>query len=92
MHNLSIRRTSDLLPSARTALESLLGRDLEDDEEIGIWASRPHPAPEGDARKKGWASLNQHLDAMASKAAAESVGELEELADQAADDVRHGRG
>jgi len=42
MNNLSIRRTSDLLPSARQAVEALLGRKLADDEEVGIWASSPH--------------------------------------------------
>ena len=92
MHNLSIRRTSDLLPSARQAVEALLGRKLYDDEEVGVWASRPHPAPAGAARKEAWGGVTQHLELLALKAAATPVKELERLVDEIADDVRHGRG
>jgi hypothetical protein len=91
MHNLSIRRTSDLPPVARQAVEDLLGRKLADDEEIGIWASGPHQAPAGRARQEAWNRLNHHLDLMASKAAG-PVDELERIADEVAGEVRHGRG
>jgi len=91
MHNLSIRRTSDLLPVARQAVEDLLGRKLADDEEIGIWASGPHQAPAGRARQEAWDQLNQHLDLMASRVTG-PVDELERIADEVAGEVRHGRG
>ena len=91
MHNLSIRETRDLLPSARQAVEDLLGRKLDDDEEVGIWASLSHQAPAGPARKEAWDRLNQHLDLMASKAVEAPIDELERLAEEVADEVRHGR-
>ena len=92
MQNLSVRRTSDLLPSAGQAVESLLGRELADDEEVGIWASSPHDAPSGLERKEAWERLTQHLDVMASKVSTTAVQEIEGLADEIADEVRHGRG
>jgi hypothetical protein len=91
MHNLSIRETRDLLPSARQAFEDLLGRKLADDEEVGIWASLSHEAPAGLARKEAWDRLNQHLELTASKAAEAQVDELERLVEEVADEVRHGR-
>jgi hypothetical protein len=92
MNNLSIRRTSDLPPSARQAVEGLLGRKLADDEEVGIWASGPHEAPAGMARKEAWERLTGHLEYLASKSVAGSDDDLERLVDDVADEVRHGRG
>jgi hypothetical protein len=67
------------------------GGKLLDDEEIGIWASSPYQAPAGLARKEAWDRLSQHLDLMASKAAG-PVDELERIAEEVADEIRHGRG
>jgi hypothetical protein len=92
MHNLSIRRTSDLPLSARQAVESLLGRKLADDEEVGIWVSSPHDAPAGAARKEAWNRLTGHLELMASKTVTAANDDLERLADQVVDEIRHGRG
>jgi hypothetical protein len=91
MHNLSIRKTGDLPPSARQVVEDLLGRQLADDEEIGIWASGPHEAPSGLDREEAWDRLNRHLDLMASKVTG-PIDELERIADEVAGEVRHGRG
>ena len=57
----------------------------------GIWASTPHEAPAGEARKDAWNKLNQHLDLVASKVDGAPAEELEELVDEVCDDVRHGR-
>lgn len=73
-------------------MEGLLGRKLADDEEVGIWASGPHEAPTGVARKESWARLTGHLEFMASKAVTGSADDLGRLVDEAADEVRHGRG
>lgn len=89
MQDLSIHKTRELPASAKEVLEKLLGRQLADDEEISIWASRPHEAPVGEARKAAWRQLDRHLDHMASKTGGEA-GELEELADEESDRVRHG--
>jgi hypothetical protein len=91
MNNLSICRTGDLLPSARQAVEGLLGRKLADDEEVGIWASGPHEAPAGVARQEAWERLTGHLDLMASKPVGGSADDVERLVDEVADEVRHGR-
>ena len=89
MQSLSIVRTSDLSRDARLAVEYLLGRSLADDEEVGIWASSPHAAPSGEARRAAWEELDQHLDLMASKAS--DVKDPERLADEVAAEVRHPR-
>ena len=91
MYDLSIRKTRELSPAAKEVLESLLGRSLKDDEEVGVWASSPHQAPTGEARKDAWNQLNQHLDRMASQANGVPAEELEKLADEACDEVRHGQ-
>lgn len=91
MQNLSIRKTGELSVAAKEVIESLLGRRLRDDEEVSIWASPPHDAPVGEARRDAWNKLNQHLDLMASKADDVPAEELEKLVDEACDDVRHGR-
>jgi hypothetical protein len=75
--------------SAKEALEKLLGRHLDDDEEISIWASWPHTAPTGAARKEAWRQLNDHLDHIAEKSSG-SAEELERLVDEVSDQVRYG--
>jgi hypothetical protein len=87
MQNLSIHRTSELPLPARRAVEALLGRELADDEELGIWASRAHEAPGGEARTEAWRRLHDHLGLMESKAS--TVEDPEQLADDVAREVRH---
>lgn len=92
MHNLAIRRTSELPPADRRVVEAMLGRRLADNEEVGVWASLPHEAPAGPERIDAWQNLNRHLDSMAAKAEGNDVGDLERLVDEVSDEVRHGRG
>ncbi len=89
MQDLWIHKTRELPAGTKEVLERLLGRHLADDEEISIWASRPHVAPLAEARKAAWRQLDAHLDRMASKAG-DKAGELEQLADEESDRVRHG--
>jgi len=91
VQNLSTHKTRDLSPHAKESLEELLGRHLADDEEVSIWASRPHSAPIGQARKEAWNRLNDHLDRMAGKAGG-GADEIEKLVDDECDEVRHGPG
>ena len=91
MRDLAIRKTGELSPAAKEVFGSLLGRRLRDDEEVSIWASRPHEAPRGAARQDAWKKLNQHLDLMASQAQGASPEELETLVDEVSDQARHGR-
>ena len=91
MQELTTYKTLTLPAGAREVLEKLLGRPLADDEEVSIWASRPHAAPMGEARKEAWQRLNQHLDRMAAKVPGPAQ-EMEQLVDEVCDEVRHGPG
>jgi hypothetical protein len=88
MQSLSTHKTRELPPGAKEALEKLLGRRLAEEEEISIWASAPHAAPTGEARMEAWRQLDQHLDYMGAKAHG-SAEDLENLADEVSDEVRH---
>jgi hypothetical protein len=88
MQELSTHKTLALPANAKEVLEKLLGRRLADDEEVSIWASRPHAAPTGKAREQAWRMLSQHLDGMAAKTNG-SAEEIEKLIDEACDEVRH---
>ena len=90
MQDLSIRKARDLSPVAKEVFEAILGRNLQDDDEVGIWASRPHKAPTGQPRKEAWRDLNQHLDLMASTVKDLPADEMEKLVDDVCDEVRHG--
>jgi hypothetical protein len=89
MQVMTSHKTRELSSRAKEVLEQLLGRQLADDEEVGIWASRPHAAPVGGARKEAWRKLNDHMDRMA-QAAGPNTDELERIADEVSDEVRHG--
>jgi len=90
MQDLSILKARDLSPAAKKVFEAILGRNLQDDDEVGIWASRPHPAPTGQPRKDAWRELNQHLDLMGSTAKDLPADEIEKLVDDVCYEVRHG--
>jgi hypothetical protein len=88
MQELFTHKTQGLPADIKEVLEKLLGRRLAADEEVSIWASRPHAAPTGKARDQAWSELNQHLDGMAAKAKG-SADEMEKLVDEVCDEVRH---
>jgi hypothetical protein len=88
MQSLSTHKTRELPPGTKDALEKLLGRRLAEEEEISIWASTPHAAPTGEARKEAWRQLDQHLDHTGAKAQG-TAADLENLADEISDEVRH---
>jgi len=89
MQDLSIHKTRELPANAKEIIENLKGRHLADDEEVSIWASRPHAAPAGEARSAAWRELNAQLDRMTSKTGV-APEELEKLIDEESDRVRHG--
>ena len=51
MENVVIHKANELPSDARRAVERVLGRVLEPDEEVSIMAFSPHPAPTGEARQ-----------------------------------------
>src|SRR5664279_3734408 len=88
MQSLSTHKTQELPPNAKEVIEKLLGRRLAEEEEISIWASAPHAAPTGQTREEAWRQLRQHLDHMGAKAQG-TAEQLENLADEVSDEVRH---
>ncbi len=90
MQNISIQKTEDLSTAVRAALESLLGRALEADEEISIMAFRPHEAAQGPVREQLAQHLNEQMDAMAERASDASDDELDEILDDAMRSTRPG--
>ena len=51
MGNIAIHKAKELPSDARRAVEHVLGRALEPDEEVSIMAFPPHDAPTGEARQ-----------------------------------------
>ena len=82
MQNVSIQRAEDLSEAVKSALESLLGRTLEADEEISIMAYRPHEAPRGPMRDQLAQSLNEQMDEMAERVKDAPDDELDEILDE----------
>lgn len=91
MQNVSIKRASDLPEEMKAAVERLLGRQIQADEEISIAAIPPqHVAPRTDrlaiARR-----LDLVLNRRAEKVRDVSDEELDTTIDEAVDHVRHSR-
>jgi hypothetical protein len=51
MGDVAIHKAKELPSDARRAVERVLGRALEPDEEVSIMAFSPHVAPSGEARQ-----------------------------------------
>lgn len=90
MRNFACQKVNELTPDVRAAVESLLGRPLEDDEAVTLSALKPHPAPTGDAKKKAAAQLREQLDLMSERVEAVPAEELEDALDEAMRHVRPG--
>jgi hypothetical protein len=88
MENVSINLARDLPASARTAVETLLGRSLRDDEEVSVMALDPHPAPSGEARRATAERLRGALDQLALKAHDVADGVVDDAVDEAMNHIR----
>jgi hypothetical protein len=88
MPDYSIQRASDLAGDERLIVERWLGRALSNGETISVNAYRPHAGPDSAKRQ----SLRQEIVAQAreigSRADNVTDRELEDLLDDAFDDVR----
>ena len=67
MGNIAILKVNDLPSDARRAVEQVLGRVLEPDEEISIMAFSPHPAPTEEARQQIARQLEDRITRTASR-------------------------
>lgn len=92
MAEIAIHNVRDLGEDARRALEALLGRQLAEEEQVGVTALAPRPAPTGDARRIAAESLSETLKEMSNRAGQVPDDELESLIDEAQRDVRRRRG
>jgi hypothetical protein len=88
MQNIAINLASSLSPSARAAIEGILGRTLNDDEHVSIHSLSPHAAPVGEARRAAAVRLTAALDAMDARALPVSAEEFEAAVDEAMNHIR----
>lgn len=86
-----LHKASDLPPDIQQAVGRLLGRQLKPEEHISVMAYEPHPAPIGTARAELSARLKERIDKTAARLKDVPESELDELIDEAVDQVRHHR-
>ena len=89
MHNNALRKAGELTPPVRAAFESVLGRNLSDDETVSINAYRARPAPTGDARDTAYRRLLEFGDNLAQRVKGVPEEEIDAVIDEAVDYVRH---
>ncbi len=88
MGDSSLRWARDLPVPVKAAIESLLGRSLQDDEQVSVRAFPRHEAPRGEARALAARHLKEHLDKMAAKVKNVPEEEMEAAINEAMDHVR----
>lgn len=91
VQNVSIRKAGELSPSVKSALEQLLGRPIEADEEVSIAAVPPQQVPPSGSRAVVAGRLEALLNRRAAKVSEMSDEELDTAVDETIDDVRHSR-
>jgi hypothetical protein len=91
MAEIAIRNVRDLGESARRALEALLGRQLAEEEQVGVTALGARPAPLGDVRRIAAERLSESLKEMSDRAKSIPNDEFDSLVDEAMNDVRRRR-
>ena len=92
MHNVSVQKGSELPPRVKSAVEQLLGRPIDADEEVSIAAVPPLQVPPSQNRSAVAQSLEAFLNRRAVKTQDVSDQEIDAAIDEAADHVRHSRG
>lgn len=92
MQNVSIRKAGDLPVEMRLAVERLLGRQVDADEEVSVSAIPPQQVAPREDRAVMAQRLNALLDRRAEKIRNVPGEELDAAIDKAVDDVRHSHG
>ena len=88
MQDIAIHKVRDLSEPVKAAVESLLGRTLQADEEVSVRAFPPHPAPAAEERAAVLRRLEERIDRTAENVKDVSDEELEEVLDEAMKHVR----
>ena len=91
MQNISIQRAAELPDGVKAAVEQLLGRSIEADEEVSIVSLPPQHVPPNRNREEIARKLANFLDRRAEKLKDVSDAEIDAAIDEAADQVRHSR-
>jgi hypothetical protein len=92
MHNVSIQKASELPPRLKSAVEQLLGRPIDADEEVSIAAVPPQQIAPSKSRALVAEKLEAFLSRRAAKVSDVSDDELDAAIDEAVDRLRHSRG
>lgn len=82
---------SELSQSVKSAVEQLLGRPIEADEEVSVAAVPPQQIPPSENRAAVAEKLEAFLNRRATKVRDISDEELDTAVDEAVDHVRHSR-
>jgi hypothetical protein len=88
MENITIQKADELPSEARRAVEKVLGRPLEHDEEVSIMAFSPHMAPTGQARQALARQLEDRIAKTAERVQDVSPEEQDAAIDEAVNYVR----
>jgi hypothetical protein len=88
MGDIAIHKANELPSDARRAVERVLGRVLEPDEEVSIMAFSPHDAPNGEARQKLARQLEDRISRTAESVRHVPEDEQEAAIDEALNHVR----
>jgi hypothetical protein len=88
MQNVAMSWARDLSAPVKAAIENLLGRPLQDDEQVSLRVYKSHEASRGEARRDAARRLEEHLDRTASKAKDVPQNEIETAIDEALEQVR----
>jgi hypothetical protein len=92
MQNVSIQKASELPPRLKSAVEQLLGRPIEADEEVSIAAVPPQQIAPSESRASVAEKLEAFLSRRAEKVSDVPDDELDAVIDEAVDRSRHSRG
>ena len=88
MQNVAMSWARDLSAPVKAAIENLLGRPLQDDEQVSLRVYRRHEAPRGEARRETARRLEEHFDRMECKTKDVPQNEIEAAIDEALEQVR----
>ena len=84
-----LHKAGELAPQVKEAIESLLGRALQEDESVGIRTYRARNAPAGPARDMAYRRLLGRIDETANRVKNIPEAELDAAIDEGVDFVRH---
>ena len=92
MQNVSIQKASELPEVVKSAIEQLLGRSIDGEEEVSVVAVPPQQVPPSPNRAAVAQKLEAFLNRRAEKIGVVSDEEFDAAVDEAVNHVRHGRG